>query len=223
MLQKGQSEEAGSVQGKEESPFCWAQRCFLYLCMWEAASRCRSPDTCSFQRPPWRSRQNTSTPPRPRTGTPPPAPPHWPHGGGGHRTPLYNSPDGTTYELLTTRFLSPLSKLLSALTCCYFAFTEGPKKLMSISIFCLSKEESCKSMGSGQNERNTLQYSTIAAYYVNLFLRLSEVFIKTEATHCFSSCFRRPVFDTHVPAIQEVTSWTTLNRRVALQQYIQKL
>lgn len=77
------------------------QVCSLYLCMWEAASRCRSPDTCSFRHPPWRSRQNTSTPPRPRTGTPPPAPPHWPHGGGGHRTPLYNSPDGTTHELHT--------------------------------------------------------------------------------------------------------------------------
>lgn len=85
-----------------ESPFRFdTQVCSLYLCMWEAASRCRSPDTCSFRHPPWRSRQNTSTPPRPRTGTPPPAPPHWPHGGGGHRTPLYNSPDGTTHELHT--------------------------------------------------------------------------------------------------------------------------
>lgn len=64
----------------------------LYLCMWGAASRCRSPDTCSFRRLPWCSRHNTSTPPRPRTGTPPPAPPRWPHGVGGHRTPLWNDP-----------------------------------------------------------------------------------------------------------------------------------
>lgn len=99
---RGESEEAGSVLRKGvRVPFGLTQVCSLYLCMWEAASRCRSPDTCSFRHPPWRSRQNTSTPPRPRTGTPPPAPPHWPHGGGGHRTPLYNSPDGTTHELHT--------------------------------------------------------------------------------------------------------------------------
>lgn len=81
------------------------RRCPLYLCTSAAASRCRSPDTCSFRRPPWRSRWNTSTSPRPRTGTPPPAPPRWPRGGGRRRTPLHNSPNGTTQELLTTHTL----------------------------------------------------------------------------------------------------------------------
>lgn len=73
----------------------------LYLCMSALVSRCRSPDTCSFRRPPWCSRRNTSTLPRPRTGTPPPAPPRWPRGRGGRRTPLHNSPNGTTRGLLT--------------------------------------------------------------------------------------------------------------------------
>lgn len=73
----------------------------LYLCTWEAASSCRSPNSGSFRRPPWRSRQNTSMRPRPRTGRPPPAPTRGPRGGGGHRRPLDNSPHGTTRQLLT--------------------------------------------------------------------------------------------------------------------------
>lgn len=87
--------------------------------MWEAASRCRSPDTCSFQRPPWCIRQNTSTPPHPRTGTLPPAPPHWPHGGGGHRTPLYRTAqlEGRTSHSLHVLCLLGLNDLsLKALT-----------------------------------------------------------------------------------------------------------
>ena len=78
-------------------PSC--QSCSLYLCTWEAGSRCRSPGTCSLRCPPWCSRQNTSTPPRPRTGTWPPEPPRWPRGAGAHRTPLHNSPNGTTHRL----------------------------------------------------------------------------------------------------------------------------
>lgn len=83
--------------GEREAPCC--QSCSLYLCTWEAASRCRSPGNGSFRCPPWCSRRNTSTTPHPRTGTLPPEPPHWPRGGGGHRTPLHNSPDGTTHRL----------------------------------------------------------------------------------------------------------------------------
>lgn len=164
-VQKGRVRGSRKCPGKRGESLLlnteWTQRS-LYLCMWEAASRCRSPDTCSFRRPPWRSRQNTSTPPRPRTGTLPPAPPHWPRGGGGHRTPLYNSPDGTTHELLTTRLLSPLPKLVSV--CCLQSLN-GMKlttaAFKEVEQSCLwAKRKAAKSTESSLTKR--YMYSTAA-------------------------------------------------------------
>lgn len=85
----------------------------LYLGTWEAASRCHSPDTCSVRRPPWRSRQNTSTRPHPRTGRLPPGPPHWPRGGAVRRRLLHSSPDWRRQRLLPSPgLISPLTSYI---------------------------------------------------------------------------------------------------------------
>lgn len=121
--------------GWGDSPVCRP----LYLCTSASASRCHSPDTCSFRRPPWCSRQNTSTLPRPRTGTPPPAPPRWPHGGAGRRTPLHNSPNGTTYGLLTAPSWSWSAQFICIYTC-FFCFYFPLNSGVSYKLFWLKKK-----------------------------------------------------------------------------------
>lgn len=97
---KGGAGKGRLVGAESVSLYSWTQSTFFpfYLCTWEAASRCHSPDTCSVRRPPWRSRQNTSTRPRPRTGRLPPGPPHWPRGGAVRKRLLIEG--GSGYFLL---------------------------------------------------------------------------------------------------------------------------